>query len=415
MLPRCIGASRATILLWDDTIQALTSEESIGAPHPNENLPHGPQRMGFSISGLCFSEVRPVLVPDCTKSVLIPAEYVEKLNLKCCAAVPIAWKQQVLGVLRVDNTVEPNSFTGDDIEFLTMVSEQLGMVIQNTRLIEDLRRREHEIMRVNAESTNARDSAVRADRAKSDFLARVSHELRTPMNAILGYAEMLTEELGIDVTPEQAKMDLGKIRLAGKHVLELIDDLLDLARIEAGKVVLRPGNVCLRDMIDGGIVMIQPLAETKGNQIVIQVEEPRRPIVADETKLRQILLNLLSNACKFTQNGVIQVRAWCEELNVGAEEHRGIRNSMAVLRMSVSDTGKGIPESQMKQLFDSFYQVDLPSGAQGAFNSLIGGYGLGLAISRQLARLMGGDITVSSQQDAGTKFLVELPVQLSSS
>jgi signal transduction histidine kinase len=399
MLPQCLRVNRAAVLLWDEEQGALVSEASIGAQHPDERLPAGPQPVGYSISGLCYSEVRPIVVPDCSQSDLIPREWVERLRLKSSAAVPIVWKRAVIGVLRVDYTEAIHDFAIDDVEFLTIVAEQLGVVIQNARLFESLRNRERDILRINQELSEARDVAVRADQAKSAFLARVSHELRTPLNAILGYAEMLQEDA---TAPHQRAIreDLSRIHSAGRHLLRVIDDLLDLARIEAGNATLRPETFPIRQLVREVADLVRPAAEAGGNQLEINVADVVSAMHADQTKVRQILLNLLGNAAKFTQNGVIR-------LTVDVEPGVGADAPCALFR--VQDTGIGMSNEQMERLFEAFYQAH---GVDSQFEQPPSGTGLGLAISRNLCRLMSGEIEVESRPGRGTTFSVHIPLGL---
>ena len=400
MLPACLRVSRAAVLLWDEVAGALVSEASIGAEHPNETLSTGPQQVGYSISGQCYSEVRPIVVADCSKTDLIPAQFVKELRLKSTAAVPIVWKQSVIGVLRVDDTERTHRFSPDDVEFLTVVAEQLGVVIQNARLFDTLRKRERDILLINQQLAEARDVAVRADQAKSAFLARVSHELRTPLNAILGYAEMLQED-AIGPENDGTRTDLGRIHAAGKHLLRLIDDLLDLARIEAGKATLRPETFAIRQLVREVADLVRPSAENAGNRLTIEVTDIVSAMQADQTKVRQILLNLLGNAVKFTQKGVITLAVDVEPSYADeALPH-------AVFR--VQDTGMGMSHDQMERLFEAFYQVQ---STEGAMDRTPTGTGLGLAISRNLCRLMGGEIAVESVPGFGTMFTVRLPLGL---
>ncbi|MGI8906305.1 MAG: ATP-binding protein [Candidatus Sumerlaeaceae bacterium] len=400
MLPACLRVSRAAVLLWDEEVGALVSEAYIGAAHQNEKLRAGPQPVGFSISGLCFSEVRPVVVGDCSRTELIPPEFVKELRLKSSAAVPIVWRRSVIGVLRVDDTERTHRFSADDVEFLTVVAEQLGVVIQNARLFDSLRNRERDILRINQELAQARDIAIRTDQAKSAFLARVSHELRTPLNAILGYAEMLQEDAQ---EPEQAgiQQDLGRIHSAGKHLLRLIDDLLDLARIEAGKATLRAETFPIRQLVREVADLVRPAVELAGNRLEVAVTDVVSAMQADQTKVRQILLNLLGNAAKFTQNGVVSLAV---DVEPGFSDQA---SAYAVFR--VQDTGIGMTQDQMERLFEAFYQVE-STDLTGEKPSL--GTGLGLAISRNLCRLMGGEIAVESVPGFGTTFTVRLPLGL---
>lgn len=400
MLPRCLGVNRAAVLLWDETAGGLVSEDAIGAPHPNEHLESGPQTPGYSISGKAFAEVRPIVVQDCSTTKLIPAKFVEELNLKSSAAVPIVWKRAVIGVLRVDDTEHTNAFSDEDVEFLTIIAEQLGVVIQNARLFDDLRRREREILRINRELAAAHEAAVNADHAKSAFLARVSHELRTPLNAILGYAELLQEEVGHTSNAGSMHHDLERIHSAGLHLLRLIDDLLDLARIEAGKATIRPEVFDVRKLAEDICDLVRPNVEQSGNVLEIDAAPDLGTMNADPTKVRQVLLNLLGNSAKFTSNGKVVLAVRPE-----------VSNGRRWIVFRVSDTGLGMSNEQMQRLFEAFYQVDSRTPSLVDTRTPHNGTGLGLAITRHLCRLMGGDISVESQNGVGSAFTVQLPAE----
>ncbi len=236
----------------------------------------------------------------------------------------------------------------------------------------------------------ALDTAEEATRAKSAFLANMSHELRTPMNAIIGYCELLLEE---DVRPsDPAVQDLQKIHGAAKHLLGLINGILDLSKVEAGKMELYVETLELQPFIDEVVATIRPLAARKGNRLVVQVDPELGALDADATKLRQCLFNLLSNACKFTEGGTVS-------LSVRATSAEG----GGVLRFSVQDDGIGISPEQLDRLFQPFAQAEATTTRR------FGGTGLGLSLSRALAQMMGGDITATSALGAGATFCLDLP------
>jgi PAS domain S-box-containing protein len=233
----------------------------------------------------------------------------------------------------------------------------------------------------------ARREAEAASSAKSQFLASMSHELRTPLNAIIGYSEMVQEEVEALGQPELAT-DLTKIRTAGHHLLALINDVLDLSKIEAGRMELHLETFAIAKLLEEVVTTVQPLVEKNGNQLVVELPEHPGTMHADLTKVRQILLNLLSNACKFTNRGTIALTI--------AREHD------AVL-LAVRDTGIGMTAEQMDRLFVAFAQ------AEASTTSKYGGTGLGLAITKRFSQMMGGDVTCVSELGKGSMFTVRLP------
>jgi CheY-like chemotaxis protein/nitrogen-specific signal transduction histidine kinase len=268
--------------------------------------------------------------------------------------------------------------------FLQSVGSQIGMALQRLRA-------EHENERMNAELITARDEALEASRTKTAFLANMSHELRTPMNAIIGYSEMLIEEAQ-DLKPEEFVPDLEKVRAAGKHLLALINDILDLSKIEAGKMTLFMESFSIRSTIDDVIAMIQPLISRNNNTLVVTCPDNIGVMVADVVKVRQTLFNLLSNACKFTDGGEIHL-----------DVSTALRDNTEQIVMAITDHGIGMTQEQLGRLFQAFVQADSSTTRK------YGGTGLGLTISRKFCQMMGGDIRVSSQLGEGSTFTIELP------
>ncbi len=239
----------------------------------------------------------------------------------------------------------------------------------------------------------ARREAEAANSAKSQFLASMSHELRTPLNAIIGYSEMVQEEVE-EMGQAGLAADLTKIRTAGHHLLALINDILDLSKIEAGKMELHLETFEIRTVLDEVTITMRPLAEKNANQLVVNAPAQPGTMHADVTKVRQILLNLLSNACKFTERGTVT-------LTMARERDEALGGEAIVLR--VGDEGVGMTSSQMDRLFQAFSQ------AEASTTSKYGGTGLGLAITKRFTQMMGGDVTVLSEMGKGSTFTVRIP------
>jgi PAS domain S-box-containing protein len=238
---------------------------------------------------------------------------------------------------------------------------------------------------------DSKDIAEQNSRFKSQFIANMSHELRTPLNAIIGITEMLREDVEED-GPETFLDPLTRVSRAGKHLLNLINDVLDLSRIEAGKLSLYPEHIEIETVLNDAIVTTQHLIQQNNNRIHLDVAEEVKSIYSDPLRFRQIVLNLLTNASKFTQNGDIHLSASCET-----------RDDGDWLELVVSDTGIGIEEEFIDKLFHEFAQED--SSATRRF----GGTGLGLTICQRLCSMMGGEIHVESTAGVGTTFTVRLP------
>jgi signal transduction histidine kinase/CheY-like chemotaxis protein len=281
-------------------------------------------------------------------------------------------------------------FSASELALLELLAKQASHAVENCNLMaqlqQEISQREH--------SRAEKEAADDANRAKSAFLASMSHELRTPLNAILGYSEML-RETAQEIRADEMIQDLDRIHTAGRHLLILINSVLDLAKIEGGRMELYLETTSVEKLVENVVGIVQPLVAKNGNSLDYSIAPSLGFIETDSTKLRQCLFNLLSNAAKFTSKGKIHLRV--------TQEFEGQTNW---IHFRVEDTGIGISPDQMPKLFQLFSQ------ANAAISSTYGGTGLGLALSRRFCQLMGGDITVETEAGRGSAFTIKLPAKV---
>jgi len=295
-------------------------------------------------------------------------------NFRTIVAVPMLREGMAIGVLALmRNPVRP--FTDKQIELVSTFADQAVIAIENVRLFDEIQDKSRQL--------------AEASQHKSQFLANMSHELRTPLNAIIGVSEMLREDA------EAAKQDLeplDRVLGAGRHLLALINDILDLSKIEAGRMELQLESFPLPPLIADVVKTIEPLAAKNSNQVAVHCDAASGTLHADQMRLRQALLNLMSNANKFTERGTITVDA-----------RQGQQGGRDWVTIAVADTGIGMTPEQMGKLFQEFSQADASTTRK------YGGTGLGLAISRRFCQMMGDDITVESKLGRGSTFTIRLP------
>jgi signal transduction histidine kinase/DNA-binding response OmpR family regulator len=318
---------------------------------------------------------------------------------------PILELASAAGVIseRKDYSIRAAKSTGDEIgllvdrfnEMLDQLQERDEKLRQHRDHLEDeVQARTKEILEINSKLIVAKDNAETANRSKSEFLANMSHELRTPLNAIIGYSELIREELECK-SDTSLTADLERIRISGKHLLGLINDILDISKIEAGKTQLYLEEFKVKEMLDEVLETALNQVEKNQNRLIVECEDNLGTIKADPVKVRQILVNLLSNAGKFTSQGTIQLKVLKTQ-----------SPNMNWFSFEVKDSGIGMTEDQMGKLFRAFTQADSSTTRK------YGGTGLGLVISKRFAEMMGGSISVQSQPGQGSTFTLRLPANV---
>jgi len=339
-----------------------------------ESLPMEPGR--GSATGRVLLEGKPVHIID----VLADPEHTmvearKRAGFRTLLAVPLLREGTPIGVLHVLRTIV-RPFTEKQIALVETFADQAAIAIENVRLFDEIQDKNRQLQM--------------ASENKSQFVSSMSHELRTPLNAIIGLTEMMVKNAARFGT-EKAQEPLQRVNRAGTHLLGLINQVLDLSKIEAGKLELNPQTVQLAPLIKDVIGTAGQLAEQNKNRLVVDAQDNLGSLTVDPMRLRQILLNLLSNACKFTKAGEVKLAA------------RKVSNGSKFVEFAVSDTGIGMTPEQQTKLFEEFSQADASTAQR------FGGTGLGLAITRKLARMMGGDVTVASEPGKGSVFTVRLP------
>jgi two-component system NtrC family sensor kinase len=373
---RLCDADRATITRQRDGV--FYRSESYGFPpefmEQVRDVPVAIER--GSLTGRTLFEGKIVHIPDVEADPDYTFAVGRKLSgFRTLLGVPMLREGTPIGVLGLARS-EVRPFTGKQIELVQTFADQAAIAIENVRLFDEIQDKSRQL--------------AEASERKSQFLASMSHELRTPLNAIIGLTEMMVTNAARFGT-EKALEPLRRVNAAGTHLLSLINEVLDLSKIEAGKLELNPEPVNLARLIDEVIGTAGQLAERNQNRLVVQAQEHLGALTADSMRLKQILLNLISNACKFTKDGEVALRV------------RKVADGRDWVELAVADTGIGLTAEQQAKLFQEFTQADSLTARR------YGGTGLGLALSRKLARMMGGDVTVTSEPGKGSVFTVRLP------
>jgi signal transduction histidine kinase len=314
-------------------------------------------------------------IPDIQNDPSSVLDIIVRAGFRAHLTVPLLGADRIVGALVVRRK-QPGEFPKSTVDLLQTFAAQSVLAIQNARLFAEVEEKNRQL--------------ELASQNKSQFVASMSHELRTPLNAVIGLTEMMVTNAARFGT-EKALEPLKRVHAAGTHLFGLINQVLDLSKIEAGKLELNPENVNLAQLIDEVIGTASQIARQNSNRLVVEAQDSLGALTVDPMRLRQILLNLLSNACKFTKQGEVKLKA------------RKVVNVGNWIELAVCDTGIGMTAEQQAKLFAEFTQADSLTARR------FGGTGLGLAISRKLARMMGGDVTVASEPGKGSVFTVRLP------
>jgi signal transduction histidine kinase len=365
------------IYVFDDAAQEFRLRATYGMDDKIvEEIRERHIHIGETAIGVAAERRMPVQIPDIQNdpSSLV-LDVIVRAGFRAWLTVPLLGADRVVGALVVRRKA-PGEFPKHTVDLLQTFAAQSVLAIQNANLFTEVEEKSRQL--------------EMASQHKSQFLASMSHELRTPLNAIIGLTEMMFTNAARFGT-EKAQEPLRRVHNAGNHLLGLINQVLDLSKIEAGKLELNPATVKLAPLIDEVVGTARQLAEPNKNRLVVEAPENLGALTVDPMRLRQILLNLLSNACKFTKQGEVAVRA------------RKLVDGCDWIEFAVADTGIGMTPEQQAKLFEEFSQADASTAQR------FGGTGLGLAITRKLARMMGGDVTVTSEPGKGSVFTVRLP------
>jgi len=370
------GTEAGAIYVLDDAAQEFRLRSTYGLDDGIvAELKDSHIRIGQTAMSEAAARRVPIQVPDIQNDPSATIDVIIRAGFRALLFVPLLGAERIVGALVVRRK-QPGEFPKTTVELLQTFAAQSVLAFQNARLFSEIEKKSQQL--------------ETANQHKSQFLANMSHELRTPLNAIIGYSEILQEDVA-DLGRDNLVPDLRKIEGAGRHLLSLINDILDLSKVEAGRMDIFLEDVEIVPLLEEVRAIIVPLAEKNGNAVEYRVADNLGSMRTDRTKLKQSLLNILSNANKFTENGRVTLVT------------ERIENGQTAVRFAISDTGIGMSEEQLGRLFQAFTQAETTTSQK------YGGTGLGLVITRNFCQLLGGDVTVASKPGEGSTFTITLP------
>jgi signal transduction histidine kinase len=398
-----LGAAFASVYLREGSHVLRLAAAWNWPPEYEDFLGEMRVRVGAGPTGVAVAEDRLVEVADVFADPALADwwEVARELDFAASVSLPLEQGDRPEGAITFYFR-EPGALAEHDRSLLRLVADQLAATAEKAHLIEDLTRANTLLRAQNVELEARYREAEEARRLKAEFQANVSHELRTPLTAILGYTYLLKEQISGTLTEDQ-RQEVQKIEDAGNQLLALIDDLLDLTRLQLGRLAPEPETCDAVALLHAAAAGTRPPA---GVELKVEAPDASVPVRTDPTLAIRVLRNLVSNACKFTPEGRVELRVRMASGSPWTEEARSGGDARHQVVWEVEDTGIGIAEDDQERIFDEFRQVD------GSATRRYGGTGIGLALSRQLARRLGGDVTVRSELGRGSVFRLTLPAGL---